>query len=354
MSIKRIIASYEQWRREQRTLVQATVYDTEGSTYSKAGHRILIADNGDYQGLISGGCLEGDLAERAKRVIATGRGETVTFDMRDEADELWGLGIGCNGLIRVLLQRLSPTEGYEPFETLARHMMAAEEAVCATIIESAIAALPAGATLVAGSQGWRSWQVPDAFKAMLRDHCNRRSCAESAFLHQYEGEAGQLTVLCTVVRALPRILVLGAGLDAQPLVEMAARIGWLVTVADHRSGYLQRGGFAVAQAALHLRPQRLCESLDLSGFSAVIVMSHHLNTDRAYLRQLADSEIAYIGVLGPRARRERLLSELGAQGDLLRDRLRGPVGLDIGADSPESIALSILAEVHGVLASRIR
>lgn len=353
MSAKRIIESYEKWRQEERTLVQATVYDTEGSTYSKAGHRVLIADNGDYQGLISGGCLEGDLAEHAKRVIATGQSETVTYDMRDEADGLWGLGIGCNGLIRVLLQRLTPAEDYEPFATLARRMMAAEAAQCTTVIESESADLPAGATLVTSTEGCQCWRVPDEFRALLQDHCSGASHDQGACLRRYEGEAGRITMLCTVVRPLPRLLVLGAGLDAQPLVELAARIGWLVTVADHRPGYLQRGGFAAAQAALHIRPGHLSESLDLSRFRAAIVMSHHLDSDRAYLQQLAESGIPYLGVLGPRARRERLLSELGTQGDFLRDRLRGPVGLNIGADSPESIALSIMAEVHGVLAGCI-
>jgi xanthine/CO dehydrogenase XdhC/CoxF family maturation factor len=352
MSIKRIIAAYEDWRREGRTLVQATVYDTEGSTYSKTGHRILIADNGDYQGLISGGCLEGDLAEHAKRVIDSGHAETVTYDMRDEADELWGLGIGCNGLIRVLLQRLSPDEDYEPFETLTRHMMAAGDAVCATVIESAATMLPAGATFIDTGESCQYWRVPDEFKGVLRGQCARLTQSDAAALYKLDGDAGRITVLCSILRPLPRILVLGAGLDAQPLVEIAARIGWLVTVADHRPAYLQRGGFTDAQVTLNLKPEKLSENLNLSQFSAVIVMSHHLKTDRAYLRQLADSDIAYIGVLGPRARRERLLSELGTQGDLLRTRLRGPVGLDIGADSPESIALSILAEVQGVFAGR--
>ena len=353
MSIQRIIETYEKWRHEGRVLVQATVYDTEGSTYSKTGHRILIADNGDYQGLISGGCLEGDLAEHAKRVIATGRAETITYDMRDEADELWGLGIGCNGLIRVLLQRLTPVEDYEPFETLARHMTATNEAVCATVIESDTAALPPGATLFDSVESSKSWQVSDEFKGMLRDQCAQLVQDQGACLHRLDSEAGRFTVLCTILRPLQRILVLGAGLDAQPLVEMAARIGWLVTIADHRPAYLQRGGFKDARVRLHLKPDKLSESLDLSQFRAVVVMSHHLKTDLTYLKQLATIDIEYLGVLGPRARRERLLSELDAQSVLLRSRLRGPVGLDIGADSPESIALSILAEVHGVLAGRI-
>jgi len=353
MSNKRIIEAFEEWRREGRTLVLATVYETEGSTYSKTGHRILIADNGDYQGLVSGGCLEGDLAEHAKRVITTGRSQAITYDMRDETDEIWGLGIGCNGLIRVLLQRLLPDEQYEPFGTLASHMMATEKTVCATVIESDNVVLSQGATFIDSGQKRKSWGIPDEFESLFRNLCASAIHVDGPGLRQLEVAASRITVLYTVVRPLPRILVLGAGLDAQPLAEMAARIGWLVTVADHRSAYLQRGGFTDVQSCVHLKPEKLSETLELSQFSAVIVMSHHLTTDRNYLQQLADSDIRYVGVLGPRTRRERLLSDLGEKGNLLRTRLRGPVGLDIGADSPESIALSILAEIHGVLAGRL-
>ena len=114
MSFRGLITTFEAWRESGEPMVLATVYDTIGSTYTKAGHRILIAANADYQGLVSGGCLEGDLAERATNVLRTGEAVAVTYDMRDEADDLWGLGVGCNGLLRVFLQPLTPTNGYAP------------------------------------------------------------------------------------------------------------------------------------------------------------------------------------------------------------------------------------------------
>ena len=118
-------------------MVLATVYETIGSTYSKAGHRILIAANGDYQGLVSGGCLEGDLAERARSVIETNEPLAISFDMRDEADDLWGLGVGCNGLIRVFLQPLTEAEDYQPFSDIAQGLQDAAPAVVATVIAGA-------------------------------------------------------------------------------------------------------------------------------------------------------------------------------------------------------------------------
>jgi xanthine/CO dehydrogenase XdhC/CoxF family maturation factor len=156
-------------------------------------------------------------------------------------------------------------------------------------------------------------------------------------------------VLYASLKPVPRLLLLGAGLDAIPLLNMAADLGWRVTVADHRPAYLERGGLERAEQAIHVTPRALGESVSLAEFDAIIVMSHHLVTDRTYLAQLADVSVRYVGVLGPPARKERLLAGLGEAGSTLRARLRGPVGLDIGADSPESIALSILAELHATL-----
>jgi xanthine/CO dehydrogenase XdhC/CoxF family maturation factor len=146
--------------------------------------------------------------------------------------------------------------------------------------------------------------------------------------------------------------VLGGGLDAIPLVSMAAELGWFVTVADHRAGYLARGGFAAAERAVLVEPGRLAATLPLGEFDAIVVMSHHLATDRKYLGELAGVDSGYLGVLGPRSRRERLLHELVDVAPQLGTRLKGPVGLDIGADSPESIALSILAELQAALSTR--
>jgi xanthine/CO dehydrogenase XdhC/CoxF family maturation factor len=134
-----------------------------------------------------------------------------------------------------------------------------------------------------------------------------------------------------------------------PLVAMAAELGWFVTVADHRPAYLERGGFARAEHALLVEPGALSRALTLADFDAIVVMSHHLATDRRYLAELAAVDTRYLGVLGPRARRTRLLADLAAEAPALRSRLRGPVGLDIGADSPESIALSIVADLQATL-----
>ena len=344
MSTRGLIRTFERWRRTGEPMVLATVYETIGSTYSKAGHRILIAANGDYQGLVSGGCLEGDLAEHARGVIETNEPLAISFDMRDEADDLWGLGVGCNGLIRVLLQPLTAGEDYQPFAGIAERLLLAKSAVVATVIAKSGGdnAIEPGTTLV-----WEGGDTgPDSCRRLVPG-CRDALAANRAI---YRTEADGAAVLYAPLKPIRQLLVLGAGLDAVPVVNMATELGWRVTVADHRPAYLEKGVFEAAEDARLIDPARMSSELEPARFDAIIVMSHHLMTDQAYLKQLAGVQVDYLGVLGPKDRRERLLAALGDAGVSLQGRLKGPVGLDIGADDPESIALSLLAEMHAVLA----
>ena len=355
MSVRKILQTFEAWRAHGEPLVLATVYQTLGSTYSKAGQRILIAANGDYQGLVSGGCLEGDLAERARVAIASDVASPVTYDLRDEVDEIWGLGVGCNGLIRVFLQPLLAARGYEPFASIAECLCGGERAGIATVIESAATDAPVGATLIAGSAGERTFGLGAAATQRLAERAREAARTGIAELAVDAGTA----VLYASLEPIPKLLVLvaaaeldGAGLDAVPLVAMATELGWFVSVADHRPAYLGREGFGCAAHSALVTPGNLRAALALDEFDAVIVMSHHLETDRKYLAELAGVKSRYLGVLGPRARRDRLLESIASAAPDLAQRLKGPVGLDIGADSPESIALSIVAELQQTFASR--
>jgi xanthine dehydrogenase accessory factor len=348
MSARQIIQTFETWRKTARPMVLATVCETLGSTYSKPGHRILIGPDGVYQGLVSGGCLEGDLAERAQAVMAGGPPQLVTYDMRDEADELWGLGVGCNGLLRVFLQCLRAEAGYEPFASIARCQMTGAQAMLATVLESRLAEVEAGSgVLWTATERAPFGSLSAEWVERLGSACARLAAAGEVHLDR---DSPDLSVLYTPLKAIPRLLVLGAGLDAVPLVALAATLGWRVTVADHRPAYIAQGGFEGAEQALVVDPRRLREQIGVDEFDAVVVMSHHLLSDQAYLEQLDGVPARFLGVLGPAKRRARLLDALGDKGTRLASRLRGPVGLDIGADSPESIALSLLAEVHASLA----
>jgi len=327
-------------------MVLVTVYETQGSTYSKSGAQLLIAGDGSFQGMLSGGCLEGDLVLRAAAVIESGVPQTVTYDLAQD-DELWGLGVGCDGLMRVFLQPLRAEDAYQPFADIARMVQGGGHAWFAVVIDSDTGeARPGASALSVQNEVKVHGMDANTAERLFRQHRNDRSGLVSADI---DGEAA--TVLFTLVKPPPRLLVLGAGMDAEPVVRLASEMGWRSTVVDHRNAYVERGDFAGAEEVLCRPADLLADELDLSRFDAAIVMSHHLASDRSYLRQLAATGITYIGLLGPVNRRKRLLADLGDDAEDLEGRLHGPAGLDIGGRGPAAIALSIIAEVQGVLGS---
>jgi xanthine/CO dehydrogenase XdhC/CoxF family maturation factor len=349
VSTRRVIEAFETWRAGGEPLVLATVVATQGSTYTKAGHRIIIAANGDYQGLVSGGCLEGDLAEHAQAVAGGAANKLVTYDMREEADELFGTGVGCNGALTILLQRLRAEDDYEPFQAIVDGHREPAGAIAAVVVGGDGNLL--GATAVMLGKSIRARGIDDDTAAGL-------ASALSAFAEHggqnrahFSAAGRNAEALVTRVAPLVRLLVLGAGPDALPLIRMAGELGWLVTVADHREQALEQAT-ALADEAHCAPATQLSNHVVLDDFAAAVTMSHNLQADREYLGQLAKSSIPYVGILGPKARRDRLVDELGLTGSTFDKRLHGPVGLDLAADSPEAIALSIVAQIQGLIAER--
>ena len=341
-----LLQAFETWSAEREPLVLATVFDTEGSTYSKAGAQMLITGDGRFHGMLSGGCLEGDLAERARKVTETGAPQSVTYDLGQNDEELWGLGVGCDGLMRIFLQPLSAERGYEPFATMARSLAGDTVQAAATVIESSLDGVPPGTTLVTvnGELVWND--ADDAATPILSGIIGKTLLDNHSSLQDIQLENGEVRVLAAVLAPPPAILVLGAGLDAGPVVRFAAELGWRVTVQDHRPAYIESGDFRLAEKEMCVPVDELSTAIELDRYSAAIVMSHHLVSDRSYLAQLAKSRMPYIGLLGPVDRRNRLLQELGDSGAKLEGRVHGPAGLDIGGRGPASIALSIIAEMH--------
>ena len=345
--------AFAAWREQRAPLVLATVYETSGSTYSKAGARMLITGDGRFQGMLSGGCLEGDLVLRAEAVLATGRPQRVTYDLGPNDDEFWGLGVGCDGLMRVFLQPLRAEEDYQPFTAIAAVFAGDEPGAVATVLASAHPGIAPGATCVTTGKGRNCFGVPDRGRSLLAPGLEAALNGLQPDVTTVDVDSHAVEVLFAPLLPPPRVLVLGAGLDAEPVVRMASELGWRVTVQDHRPAYIEKGNFAGAQAVLCEAVDTLGAKLDWERYRAAIVMSHHLDTDRQYLAQLAPTGIPYIGLLGPPNRRQRLLEELGPEiTRSLEPRLHGPAGLDIGADGPASIALSILAEMHAQLSER--
>jgi xanthine/CO dehydrogenase XdhC/CoxF family maturation factor len=308
---------FERARTRNEPLVLATVFETAGSTYRKAGAHLLIDAGGEYAGLVSGGCLEGDLALRAGRVRETGTAEIVGYDMRGPDDQLWGLGAGCEGAMQLLLQRCSAAEDWQPLAWIMERWRA--------------------------GSGGRYALVTDPGPSAVR---------RGTFITDVAALPAGARAFIGIVPVPRRLLLLGAGPDARPVCQLAAFMGWHVTVCDHRSSYAATRHFPRARDVRLQTVDALHANLDIDSFAAAVVMSHHLDSDRGYLAQLATSDLPYVGLLGPAHRREKLLRDIGPAADTLRGRLRAPIGLDLGGRSPEAIALAIVAELQAFFEGR--
>ncbi len=321
----------------------ATIVATAGSTYRKAGARMLIEADGRMTGLLSGGCLEQDLREHALAVLASGSARIVEYDMRGDDDLLFGIGAGCEGAMRVLVEAAAPGSA-------AQVALRAAGAALAAARPAALAVLHGGPATELGTRSW-----PAAGEARLdpelADACADVLAAGVSRAARWGRAPAAREAWIQYLAPVPRVLICGAGPDAEPLVAQLHALRFAITVVDHRPAYGDPARFAGATVSVGPAAE-LAARVDLGQYFAAVVMSHHLASDAAYLALLANSPIAHIGLLGPQPRRERLMTQLGAAARALAPRLRGPVGLDLGAVTPEGIALAIAAELHALAAGR--
>lgn len=330
---------FHHYRSAGEPLVLATITRTLGSTYRKAGACMLIARDGNVAGLLSGGCLEGDLAAHALAVLDTGHATVVEYDTRTTDDLIWGIGLGCEGAMEILLTRLAADNGYEPFAHVQQQRDAHRDGRFILVIKSQDPQFSLGGAYLGIEH------LPVCMQSTLAPLAATTQTAMTFVFYGTE-------FLVVPIDLPPRLLVLGAGPDALPLSQIAGLMGWHITIVDHRPAYAVSSRFPGARAVICQPAAQLPAQLTSQNFDAAVVMSHHLTSDEAYLSALADSSIQYVGLLGPAPRRARLLSDIGARASRLAARLYGPVGLDIGAGTPETIALAIVSEIQSVLAGR--
>ena len=343
LGIPALLDFYRKYRDEE-SLVLATIIATEGSTYRKPGAMMLVSREGDFEGMISGGCLEGDLLHHAARVFDCGEAAFVTYDMHADEDIVWSLGLGCDGVIHLMLQRLDRADDFGFLKQLdASHE--ARQAVLVVLVTKAAEGLPCG---VFGLLDQSDISVGNTFLSQ-----NLRLAAAPWPTWRYRSADvifadNRATVIQVHMPARTRVLICGAGPDAVPVARVFAELDWEVQIIDHRPAFARADRFPSNCTVTRSRPDHLAQSVDLTEVDAVVIMSHHLENDSNYLRQVSAHEIPYVGVLGPRARRDRL-REMANCRDI---EVHGPVGLDIGAELPEAIALSVVAEIHAVLNHR--
>jgi xanthine dehydrogenase accessory factor len=326
----------------------ATVVDVRGSSYRLPGARMLIDEAGESFGMVSGGCLEADLLERSRRVLRTGDAEVIVYDTRATDDTVFGLNLGCRGVVRILLE---PADA-ALFGFLRNRLSSRYGAAVATLIESHAGGLRAGTRLMVDERGF----VGSGF-----DRATESAIVEESFLAIEEERSRLCRLECGEIfveyLAPPMpLVVFGAGSDAVPLVRFAKDLGWRVTLVDHRAGMAGRPQFAASDEVVLARPETVEMRVPIDARTAAVVMTHNYSHDLNLLALLLRSEARYVGVLGPRARTDRLLGELAESGTVFEprdlERLYAPVGIDIGAESPEEIALSIVAEIRAVTNGR--
>jgi xanthine dehydrogenase accessory factor len=324
-----------------RRAALATVVDIAGSSYRRPGAKFLVEDDGRTLGGVSGGCLEADVREIAQQVMASGVPRLLHYDTGSDDKALWGLGLGCNGSVDIFVQSMTEPHALEASRTLLDHFGQAETFAVATIVKG-----PAdvGRGIVVHATGQRAGTTG---QSSLDGDLTRLASFALAQSRSRLDALGAHLVFTDVLVAPPALIVCGAGDDTIPLVAYAAEAGFAVTVIDHRPAYLSSARFPAARRLIEARPDAEAPALIADRRTLVVVKTHAFGHDRDWLRRFLRTDASYIGLLGPRARAVEILRQAGASSDR---RVFGPVGLDIGADGPEQIAFSIVAEllaIHG-------
>jgi xanthine dehydrogenase accessory factor len=324
-----------------RSAAIATVVRIAGSAYRRPGAKLLVEDDGRTVGGVSGGCLEADVCGVALAVMRTRIPRVLHYDTGADDQTVWGLGLGCYGSVDVFVQ---PVDAPGVRDTLhaVRGLLNRDDpfAIC-TVIDGP---LDVGRSVIVGTEGVLAVSTgPQGLDDDLTRFAGDCLTLRTSRLHSVDSRL----VFAEVLVPPPRLVVCGAGDDSRPLVAYASDSGYAVTVVDHRVAFLSSDRFPAARRLVALRPEDDPATLGIGSDTAVVIQTHSFAHDRAWLSYVLRTDASYIGLLGPRARTDRILHQIRAQDSR---RVFGPVGLDLGAEGPEQIAISIVAELLAVRA----
>ena len=354
--IRDIIKAFDEAQKLGKQTALATVVHVEGSSYRRPGARMLIEDDGQLTGAISGGCLEGDALRKAQLVMTEKRSRLVTYDTMDDDDAKFGVGLGCNGIIQVLIEPIDVSDPDDPIQYLKRLNEKRQSAVLVTLFSLQDRKDPQyGTCLLLKEDGDIVQHVPVLKDVLLAD-ANEALINQDSSFKNYISDDHNLTAFIEVIKPPVSIIIIGAGNDVVPVVNMAEILGWETTVVDGRANYAKKERFVSACQVLVSKPEQALEQIEIDEHTVFLLMTHNYNYDMAMLKQLLQKNIVYIGMLGPKKKRERMLNELKDEGLIFTDQqlsvLHSPVGLDIGAETSEEIAVSILAEIKALFAGK--
>jgi xanthine/CO dehydrogenase XdhC/CoxF family maturation factor len=356
MTIERsIIDAATRMRRRGESHLVATVVRTQGSAYRGLGARMLLTQFRWITGSVSGGCLEGDIASKGWWRTRDGEPVVVTYDSRmpehaDDDDVRSAFGLGCDGVIEIMLERGNTPGRIDTLEVADTCYRTQKRGAVATVIHSRVNGVKVGhrVAVVHGSEARYDASLDDVLRiAMVADARAAVASGESA-IRTYNSERGSVDVFVEAIMPPPRVFIFGAGHDVVPLVTILKTLGWDVSVCTGEARVATRQRFAgTVDELLVGNHAEIAARIDECDRAVALVMSHHYETDRQNVGMLLTTSASYIGVLGPRTRTAKLFSDLQVQPDA---RVHGPVGLELGAETPQEIALAITSEIQAVLA----
>ena len=356
--IQDIVKAYDLALLAGKQTALATVVHVAGSSYRRSGARMLVTEDGQLTGAISGGCLEGDALRRARLVMSQQKPMLVTYDTTDDDDAKLGVGLGCNGIIQILIEPIQPANPVNPIKLLKAVLSRRQQAVLVTVFNLQNRhALQPGTCLLQLANGHISGNISDdrLQKRVLADMTEaftRQSSANKTYIQ----EQHNLTAFVELLKPPVSLVILGAGNDIVPLVQIARVLGWQTTVIDGRANYATPERFPSADQVVVAKPEKVLAQVAIDAQTVFLLMTHNYNYDLAMLRQLLALNIPYVGALGPKKKLDRMLEELQDDGiyptEAQLQKIYGPTGLELGAENPEEIALSIISEIKAVMAGK--
>lgn len=352
--IKAIVAAYDKIDKSQTAAALATVVRVEGSSYRRTGARMLVMDDGVWIGGISGGCLEGDALKRARLAIANEKPSLVTYDTTDDDAYQIGVGLGCNGIIDVLFAPLDYADKQNPVEILKTAMSEPRQPQVLITFTSAtgIPGIQAGAAILYRGNGSLSVIGDAKLRRELEETIATQFESGKSISFSAENDKKSLSAFVEILLPDIHLVLMGHQYDIYPLSRLARELGWPVTMVSNPLKINSR----LLETVDNVLDYNQTAAISFDTYTAVMLMSHDFKTDKRNLPVALKTQAFYIGMLGPRSRSERIFNELDKEGVMLTDadkeRIFAPAGLDIGALSPEEIALAILAEIRAVYARR--
>lgn len=353
--INEIIAAYKKAMQKGIKTALATVVYVEGSSYRRPGARMLVQEDGLMTGAISGGCLEGDALRKALLAIHQKQNKLVTYNSMDEEDVEFGVQLGCNGIVHILFEPIDATDKNNPIALLERSQLYRRETVLVTLFSlNNFHGHQPGTCFFLDKETKYSRIDDEGLKTILQQDASYVLQTGSSVFKEYE--AFELTAFVELLQPSISLIIIGAGNDVFPLVEMTKVLGWQITVADGRHTHANAQRLPHVHQLITGKPAEVLQQLVIDDWTVFVLMTHNYKYDLAMMKLLLPLNCRYIGTLGPKKRLERMFDELKEDGITITDEQRaiihGPIGLDIGAEAAEEIALSVLAEIKAVFAKR--